>query len=151
MSTRAVVAPCLPVARPHLREAFRALLGQGHPRDQLTDDVLARLLWLARAVPVAVDVVDDLALVDTRFPSATVELLRRPPERGPLRLVGWRRDDESFVELIVLTADAAAAGSFGDAFVRIVIDLETTASPPLDVDEDERTLEGVRLQRFSFG
>ncbi|MBM4280743.1 MAG: hypothetical protein FJ137_08280 [Deltaproteobacteria bacterium] len=151
MSTRAVVIPCLPVARPHLREAFRALLGQGHPRDRLTDDVLARLLWLARALPVAVDVVADPLLEDTRFPDATVEVLRRPPENGPLCLVGWRRDDEPFVELLVLNPEAAAAGSFGDAFVRIVVEVETTASPPLDGDDETSTLPVVRLQRFSFG
>jgi hypothetical protein len=150
MSTTVVVVPCLPVARPHLREAYRALIGQGHHRDALSDDNLAQLLWLARALPVAVDVVDGLALVDTCFPSATVEVLRRPPDRGPLALLGWRRDDDAFVELLVLSPAALHAGAFADAFVRIVVDVATIEHAPAGGDEDEPTVEVVRLQRFTI-
>jgi hypothetical protein len=150
MSTAVVVVPCLPVARPHLREAYRTLIGQGIHRDALGDDDLTRLLWLARALPVAVDVVTGLALVDTSLPSASIEVLRRPPDRGPLRLLGWRRDDEPFVELLVLSPSALDAGAFADAFVRIVVDVVENETQPIG-DDDEPTVEGVRLQRFSFG
>jgi hypothetical protein len=146
-----VVLPCLPVARPHLREAYRTLIGQGLPRDALTDDTLATLLWLARALPVAVDVVAGLALVDTRLPEATFEVLRRPPDRGPLCLLGWRRDDDAFVELLVLTPAALEAGAFADAFVRIVIDIAVVEPAPTGDTDDEPTVEGVRLQRFTVG
>lgn len=145
-----VVAPCLPVARPHLREAYRALIGQGVHRDALSDEHLARVLWLARALPVAVDVLAGLALVDTRLPAASFEVLRRPPDRGPLCLLGWRRDDEPFVELLVLAPADLDAGAFGDAFVRIVVDVDVTGPPPIG-DDDEPTVEAVRLQRFTLG
>jgi hypothetical protein len=152
MNDRVVCLPCLPVARPHLREACRALIGQGHPRDLLTDENVARVLWLARALPVVVDLVGGLGLADTRLPRATVEVLRPPPDRGSLRMLGWRRSGEAFVELLVLTPDAVDRGAVGDAFVRIVVDVEvdapTSEVPP---DDDEPTLESVRLQRFSFG
>jgi hypothetical protein len=150
MNTRVVVVPCLPVAQAHLREATRTLVAHGFPRDGLDDDHVGRLLWLARALPVAIDVVADLDLPDRRFPHATVEVQQRPPARGPLHLLGWRRDDEPFVELLVLSPEALAARLFGEAFIRIVVDLETVAPAPFDPAE-EPTLESVRLQRFSFG
>jgi hypothetical protein len=150
MST-VVVVPCLTVARPHLREAYRALIGQGVHRDALTDDNLGRLLWLARALPVATDVVSGLALVDTRLTAATVELLRPAPERGPLTMLGWRHGDDPFVELIVLSPAALDAGAFGEAFVRVVIDLHVDTRLPSGGGDDDPTIEGVRLQRFTVG
>ena len=163
MSTRVVVTPALCVARPHVREAFRALLGQGHAREELDEELLTRLLWLARALPAAMDVVEGLSLIDTRFTQATLEVLGPTPSRGLVTLVAWRQGDEDFVEVLVLARDAFEQRAFDAACVRIVFSVTGAAqkAPPADVggatvDDDDTapfdvaTLDSIRLQRFTL-
>jgi hypothetical protein len=147
MGARVVVVPCLTVARPHRREAFRALLGQGVPRDALADDLLDRLLWLGRALPAVLDVLDDGNLDGARLAAASVELLARAPERGPLALLAWRNSDDAFVEVLVLAPEALQRRAFDAAFVRMGFPVGRDEASG-DDDDGEPT---VRLQRFTVG
>jgi hypothetical protein len=148
MDPRVVLMPCLTVARPHRREAFRALLGQGVPRDALTDDLLDRLLWLGRALPAVLDLLDDGSLDSVRLSAASVELLGRPPERGPLALLAWHDADDAFVEVLVLAPEALQRRAFDAAFVRMGFPVGREDGSRDDDDDGEPT---VRLQRFTLG
>ena len=121
-----VVVPCLPVARPHLREAWRSLVGQGHPREAVGDDGVTALLWLGRALPAVLDVLAGLDLADVQLGAAVVDVMAPESvdlERGPLSLVAWRRDDELLVEVLILPSAALAAAAAA------VVDAPATHSP----------------------
>ena len=72
--TALVVVPCLAVERPQIREAWRALVGQGRDKAGLSDDVVRDLLWRARALPVALDVLANVDLYGVRFEGAVVDV-----------------------------------------------------------------------------
>jgi hypothetical protein len=187
-----VVVPCLPVARPHLREAWRSLVGQGYTQDALAgvsagrprpddDDTGSRvsgLLWIARALPVVIDVLAGIEIADVTFLPAVVDVLSPGSaalSRGPLSMVGWRRDDELLVEVIVMPASsledasrgllagtgdgttgtpAAAPGlAWADAaLVRLAFPIRLGGQPDdvLGDDTDNMKID-VRVRRFSMG
>jgi hypothetical protein len=154
MPARVVIVPSMTVARPHRREAFRALLGQGAPRDALTDDVLDRVLWLARALPVVIDVIDELPLADVRLQAATFERLGAVPDRGPVVVLAWRNDGEDVVEVLGLSPDALAARAWEMALVRITVQVSVPSPDdviPTGPDARTDTEPTVRIQRFTLG
>ncbi len=69
------VLPVLGVERGHVAEARRALAMQGRVLD---DAAVERLLWVARALPAALDLLADLqsptAIAEARFAGVAVEL-----------------------------------------------------------------------------
>lgn len=149
MSMGIVVVPCLPVGRAELAEARRALAGQG--RSGLDDDVIARLLWAARALPAVLDVVADLPLDAMVFDGADVEV-GDAPVRGPLSLVAWRRDDELIIEVLVLRDQDLQDRAFDAPACRLMLSLRRLPPPNLAVDDNITAEDNViRLQRFSFG
>lgn len=144
-----VVVPCLPVGRAEIAEARRALTGQG--RSGLTDDAVVRLLWAARALPAALDVIADLTGNDVEFDGIDIE----PGDvtvRGPLSLIAWRRDDELIVEVIVVRDQDLLDRSFDAAVCRLMLPLRRLPPANLKTDDDITAEDNViRLQRFSFG
>ena len=76
--TSVVVVPCLAVERPQLREAWRSLVAAGHlpgPAPSAASDVVVgEVLWLARALPLVVDLLSSLDLYSVRFEPAFVEI-----------------------------------------------------------------------------
>lgn len=160
--TSVVVVPCLPVERPQLREAWRSLVGQGHDKRALSDEVVTELLWKARALPLVVDILSAVDLYAVRFEGCVVEVLAPLPEQTPLSMIAWRRDDELAVEVLVVPAAvvAAHAGNVVDAVaVRVVFGFRLVGSGPGDEDITAEDLkipgndrdEPVRLRRFSVG
>jgi hypothetical protein len=144
--TSVVVVPCIDVGRAELAEARRALTGQG--RAGLTDDSVARALWLARAIPPALDTLGDSSLLDVSIePDAVVEIDNDVRTSGPLSLVAWRRDDELLVEIVVLTDAQLDARAFDSARARVVLPLRRRPADDNITAEDNI----VRLQRFTFG
>lgn len=160
--TSVLVVPCLPVERPQLREAWRTLVGQGHDKRALSDDVVVELLWKARALPLAVDILSAIDLYAVRFEDSFVEVLAPIPSQTPLTMVAWRRDDELAIEVLVVPTAVmgAAVSSVVDAVaVRVVFTFRLAGVGPNDEDITAEDLkipnkdrdEPVRLRRFSVG
>ncbi len=156
-----VVVPCLPVARPHLREAWRSLVGQGHPKEAIDDDAVSALLWKARALPVVLDVLAHLELAELRLGSVVVELLA-PGDvalaKGPLSLLAWRRDDEPLVEVLILPRavldDGTPVSWVEAALVRMGFPFYASVrarSDELEGDDTDNMKIDVRVRRFSLG
>ncbi len=144
-----IVIPCVTVARAELAEARRALAGQGK---SVGDDVLRELLWLARALPATLDVLGERSLLDVELGRATVEIIAAPRPRQHLSLLAWRRDDEFFVEIIVLETADLDRDAFDAACVRIAIPLRLRVpTPNSSTSTDVDAPAAIRLQRFSFG
>lgn len=82
--------PSGPVLPGHVAEARRRLVG----RAALSDEELARALWTARALPVALDVLSDIRASRglTRARLGAPEVLARPCEAGPLVALGWMNE-----------------------------------------------------------
>jgi hypothetical protein len=83
-----VAHPVLALEPAHVAEARRALLAQGRRCD---DDAVIRLLWIARCLPAALDVLADthsaLPLANAWFAGADVELGHPPVQRRALLAV----------------------------------------------------------------
>lgn len=145
-----VVIPCLPVGRAELAEARRALAGQG--RNGLTDEMLARGLWTARALPAIVEVL--LQSGETSVDFTGIDIESAPTSsRSPLSVLAWRHDDELVVEVLFLRDDDLALRSFENAVCRLMVGLRR---PPVRLQpdgEDALTADDnvIRLQRFTFG
>ncbi|MDP2345941.1 MAG: hypothetical protein Q8O67_33685 [Deltaproteobacteria bacterium] len=162
-----VVVPCLPVARPHLREAWRSLVGQGHSQEALgpvDDDTgygVSGLLWMARALPLVIDVLAALEIADVHFGPAVVDVIApgNPAlARGPISMIGWRRDDELLVEVIVVPTPAleeASRATLADAaLLRLAFPFRVGALPEsgsLEGDDTDNMKIDVRVRRFSLG
>ncbi len=145
-----VVIPCLPVGRAEIAEARRALAGQG--RSGLTDDVIARMLWTARALPAVIDVLADSDAGALDF--AGIDIEQAPTtSRSPLSVLAWRRDDELVVEVLVLRDEDLEQRAFDGAVCRLMVGLRRPPIRPLPGSDDDVTAEDnvIRLQRFSFG
>ena len=157
--TVVVVVPCLPVARPHLREAWRSLVGQGHGKEAIDDDAVFGLLWKARALPVVLDVVANLDLHELEWEAAVVDVLAadvdgRSPAlgKGPLSLLAWRRDDELLVEVLVVPNAALDDGAVADAaLLRLAFPFRTSRAASLESDDTDNMKIDVRVRRFSLG
>src|SRR5688500_13813254 len=78
-----VAMPVMQLEPAHVAEARRALLAQG--RDDVSDEAVVRLLWVARCLPAALDVLADtrstVPLASARFVDVDVELGAPPTER----------------------------------------------------------------------
>jgi hypothetical protein len=99
----AVVAmPVLQLEPAHVAEARRALLAQG--RDDVADDAIIRLLWVARCLPAALDVLADtrsaVSLAAARFVDVDVELGQPPTERRSLLAVAYGVHGGVIVEVV---------------------------------------------------
>jgi hypothetical protein len=148
-----VVVPCLPVGRAEVAEARRALAGQGK---SASDVDVTRLLWLSRALPALVEVMASVSLLDAVAGPAQFELGTPAPARTPLALVAWRHDDESAVEVVVVTRSDLQLRIFDNALAWMHVPLHIPpplSAPAADVDrlDTSDTSPVVRLQRFSFG
>jgi len=144
-----------------VREAWRSLVGAGqlpgHAPTPDVDNIVASWLWLARALPVAIDVLAGLDLYAVRFEPAVLDVLVGGWHKRPLCMVGWRRDDELAVEVLVAPAAALDEGNLIDAaVVRVSLPFRLMQSHPGDEDitaEDLKVArdEPVRVRRFSVG
>jgi hypothetical protein len=159
-----VVVPCAPVERAHVKEAWRALIGQGVGQGagerafvdggEAVDAAVTQLLWLARALPVVVDVLADAGagvdLGSVRFGDAVFVDVSAAPARTPLSCVAWRRDDELCVEVLFVPTQAVADGSVvDDAFAHLLVPFALaphTSLPPVS-DDDEVTAEDYKIAR----
>lgn len=143
-----VVVPCLPVGRAEIAEARRALAGQA--RLGLSDETIARGLWLARTLPAVLDVMADAGMMRCAFAGLDIAAAATT-STAPLSLVAWRRDDEPVVEALVLRDDDLAARLFEEAVFHLLIGLRRpkTRRAAFDPDDDDDPV--VHLQRFSFG
>jgi len=145
-----VVIPCLPVGRAELAEARRALAGQG--RNGLTDEVLARGLWTARALPAIVEVLVQSG--ESVFDFSGIDIESAPTSsRSPLSVLAWRHEDELVVEVLFLRDDDLVRRSFDNAVCRLMVGLRRPPVRPLPGGENALTAEDnvIRLQRFTFG
>ena len=134
------VLPVLVVEPGHVAEARRALARQGRTPDATA---VERLLWTARALPAALDLLADvrspLTLADARFTGVTVELAE-PPIRAGTPLVLLARMVASGVQ--VEGVDLYPYLDSDEARVRCRV---TLAVSPASEDE------GIRLVRFHLG
>ncbi len=174
--TAVVVVPCLSVERAHRRECWRCLVGQGYDKDLMVDDVVAGLLWRARALPVVVDILSTLDLFEVRFEPAIIEVLvagahlssahlQGPAGAGGLVMLAWRRDDELCVEVLVAPAASVDDGSVVDAaLVRLAFPFRLVrATGEEDITAEDMKIgrpapsspgdsaDPVRVRRFSMG
>ncbi|MBI1946739.1 MAG: hypothetical protein HYS27_13665 [Deltaproteobacteria bacterium] len=92
MSDSDAVLPVLTVEPGHVAEAKRALAAQGRALD---DAAVERLLWTARALPAALDLLADadspLPLAEACFTAVAVERGDAPPPNGAPALLLARR------------------------------------------------------------
>lgn len=153
-----LVVPCLGVRGPEVAEARRTLLGQGRLGSGKRRDVAAesvavqRALWIARALPIVVEILAGVSFADIEFGEAEVELGATPPPRTPLRMLAFRRDDECFVEVLALTHPDLSARHFESPVARVAIPFRFRAPLPRpDAVDDDITAEDnvIRLQRFT--
>jgi hypothetical protein len=113
--------PVLAVEPGHVAEARRALRAQGRNVD---DDAVLRLLLVARALPVALDVLADARHPRPHAPLTDVsfELFDDPAiraARGPLVAIGHASDDGAVV--VVQLVDRAALLAADDVMPMCVI------------------------------
>lgn len=131
------VVPVLPVEPGHVAEARRALHDQGR---ELDDQAIERLLWTARALPVALDLLADTAspipIEAAAFTGATVEVGDAPaPGGGPALALARRLDGAIQVDMV----DCYPYLDSDEAHVRCRVTLSVSPHGPAD---------GVRLVRF---
>lgn len=97
-----VALPVLQLEPAHVAEARRALLAQG--RGELGDDAVIRLLWAARCLPAALDVLADthsaVPLAQAELVDVDVELGAPPTERRSLLAVGYAVSGGVIVEVV---------------------------------------------------
>ena len=134
------VLPVLAVEPGHVAEARRALHAQGRAVD---DAVVERLLWVARALPAALDVLADtrspIALGDACISGAAVELLEPTARPGaPLLLFACATDTGVRVEVVELFPWLDT----DECRLRCRVTLTVSPVPPKD---------GVRVVRFQVG
>lgn len=150
--TVVVVTPCTGVGRAEIAEARRALAGQGRIARSAADDVVRDLLWLARAVPAALELLAARSLLDVELGRGVVEHLAPLRPKAPLSLVAFRRDDEPLVEVLVIADADLERRVFDAACVRIALPLRIRLPAPDVATDDGRAADDpIRLQRFSFG
>lgn len=140
MSGADTALPVLAVEPGHLAEARRALAAQGR---MIGDDAAARLLWAARALPAALDVLSDvrspIALADASFTGVTVELGETPIQpKTPLLLLARTTETGVLIEVVDLFPYLDSE----ETRVRCLITLTVSPVPPQ---------EGVRVVRFQLG
>lgn len=99
-----VALPVMALELAHVAEAKRALIAQGH--GNVDDDGVVRLLWAARCLPVALDVLADassvatVTLTNASFRDVDVELGVPPTERRSLLAVGYAVAGGVIVEVV---------------------------------------------------
>jgi hypothetical protein len=154
-----VSMPVMPLEPAHVAEARRALLAQGRAADDLDDDALVRLLWVARSLPAALDVLADahsaVPLALARFVDVDVELGAPPTERRSLLAVAYAVRGGVIVEVVEKRALLLARDD--DAPPCCVVRFAVTARLPSDVaDDDAQDGQGgsessVPVTRFTVG
>lgn len=140
MADLEIALPVLAVQPGHLAEARRALAAQGRTVD---GDAVARLLWAARALPAALDLLADvrspIALADAHFSEVAVELGEAPlPPGTPLLLLARTTPSGVHVEAVELYPWL----DNDEARVHCQVHLTVSPVPPT---------EGVRVVRFQLG
>ena len=138
-ATNLVVAavPVLGVEPGHVAEARRALEAQGRVVD---DDAIERLLWCARALPVALDALaTDAALRDVILGAPAIESVARTEQAA---LVAVARIEAGAVVVEILDARALFAAGDDDAVPALVVTIPFTRADAVD---------DVALHRFSLG
>ncbi len=137
MSDVDAVVPVLPVEPGHIAEARRALTAQGRRVD---DAAVERLLWTARAVPIALDLLADAAspvpIDDASFTGVTVEM-SEPLAHATGPALALARRVEGAIQVDVV--DCYPYLDHDEEHVRCRVTL--TVSPG-------GSAEGVRLVRF---
>ncbi len=97
-----VSMPVMQLEPAHVAEARRALLAQG--RKDINDDAVIRLLWVARCLPAALDVLADahsaVPLMLAHFVDVDVELGVPPTERRSLLAVAYAVRGGVIVEVV---------------------------------------------------
>ncbi|MCC7073974.1 MAG: hypothetical protein IT383_21880 [Deltaproteobacteria bacterium] len=131
------VQPILALEHGHVAEARRALHAQGR---RLDDSALERLLWTARALPIALDLLAEttspIAIADACFTGATVEVGEATPlGAGPVLALARRVDGGIEVDMV----ECFPYLDNDDARLRCRVTLSVSPHAPGD---------GVRLVRF---
>lgn len=97
-----VASPVLQMEPAHVAEAKRALIAQG--RAEIDDDAVIRLLWAARCLPTALDVLADahsaVPLAQAEIVAVDVELGASPTERRSLLAVGYAVSGGVIIEVL---------------------------------------------------
>lgn len=140
MSGLHTALPVLGVEPGHLAEARRALAAQGRVVD---DDAVERLLWTARALPAALDLLADtqspLPIHEAHFTGVSLERGEAPTNPGvPLLLLARTTATGIGVEVVELFPWL----DHDEVRVRYRIHLTVSPVPPLP---------GVRVVRFQLG
>ena len=156
-----VSMPVMQLERAHVAEARRALRAQG--RDEIDDDAIIRLLWVARCLPAALDVLADahsaVTLMKAHFVGVDVELGVPPTERRSLLAVAYPVRGGVIVEVVEKRALLLARDD--DAPPCCVVRFAVTARSPgaaAEGDEGDEGADGaggsessVPVTRFTVG
>jgi hypothetical protein len=170
VATGLVVATCpvLPVEPAHVAEARRALRAQGKDVDEAA---VVRLLWAARALPCALDVLADArsapALHEATFRGVSVDVAAAestpasaapstppaPAGPGALVAVGHLGDGVVVVEIVERRALLADGGEDAPAWCTLRFPLEgaSAARDAPDVDDEPDDAAPISLHRFTLG
>lgn len=134
----------------HVAEARRALLAQGRDVDEAA---IMRLLWIARCLPAALDVLADarspLPLADAIFVDVDVELGAPPLERRALLAVAHLVRGGVIVEVVEKRALVLARDDEVTPCCTVRIALTRAAGNGSEESSGENA--GVAVHRFTVG
>ena len=141
--------PCLPVEREHVAEARRALAAQRPHEDPPDDEAIERTLWLARALPLVLDVLSDprarRSLTDVHLGLRSVDFAGEHDGSG-CRVVVIHTPLTDTLEVRIVDVSTLGAGAPEEAEPFVVLVLELGDDAPRVVDRS-----GVQIQRFVHG